>query len=98
MSDVQKACVCALHWAALTAAPDVVLPDLPDPFEPLVWMFERGGGFVLESGFIDVGLASVRWQTWRDHLREEPIVALHPANSISSTKGRERGLLVGALP
>lgn len=75
-SDVKRVCVCALHWAALTAAPGVALPELPDPFEPLLWMFERGGGFVSESGFIDVGLASVRWQTWRDHLREEPVVAL----------------------
>jgi hypothetical protein len=43
----------ALHWAMLRAAggPD---DSLPDPFEPLLWFYERGGGFHVANGFIDV--------------------------------------------
>ncbi|MFJ3832671.1 hypothetical protein ACIPWI_32660 [Streptomyces sp. NPDC090046] len=49
----------ALNFAVLSdTAP--VLPDLPSPFEPLVLMFERGGGFGLDgSGHIEVDMAAI---------------------------------------
>jgi hypothetical protein len=49
---------------------------LADPFDPLLWLFERGGGWTTESGFIELGGASVRRRSWRDHLSTEPIVTL----------------------
>lgn len=74
--SVADACRNALRWASALDA-GVVIPDhLQDPFEPLLLLFERGGGWTEESGFIDLGLASVRRRTWRDHLTSEPATSL----------------------
>lgn len=78
-SPVRKTCIESLHWAALQSKSNVRMPDLEDPFEPLIMMYERGGGFTTEHGFIDVGLASVRRKTWRDHLTSKPITSLDSA-------------------
>ncbi|MFE5811674.1 hypothetical protein [Streptomyces sp. NPDC056491] len=49
----------ALNFAVLSDTTPV-LPDLPSPFEPLVLMFERGGGFGLDgSGHIEVDMAAI---------------------------------------
>ena len=77
--SVAKTCVAALHWAALLATPGVRLPDLPDPFAPLLMMYERGGGFTTEHGFIEVGLQSIVRKSWQDHLTPDQIVSLDPA-------------------
>jgi hypothetical protein len=68
----------ALRWADLLDA-GVSLPlDLEDPFEPLLLMFERGGAYTTEAGFIDLGASSVPRKTWRDHLSSDPVTALDP--------------------
>ncbi|HEY3608724.1 MAG TPA: hypothetical protein VGL06_14555 [Pseudonocardiaceae bacterium] len=66
----------ALRWAAVLDAGKPVPDGLADPYAPLLLMFERGGGFTTEHGFIDLGAASVRQQTWEDHLTAEQIVPL----------------------
>lgn len=76
---VQQTCRAALHWAELAGRSDVRRPDLADPFEPLLMMYERGGGFVGEHGSVEVGLVSVRLRTWQDNLNPRPVVELHPA-------------------
>jgi len=73
---VAAACRDALGWAAVLDA-GVPFPSfLDDPFEPLLFMFQRGGGFTTEHGFIDLGGASVRRRTWRDHLTGQPVVVV----------------------
>jgi hypothetical protein len=52
----------AEHMLRLAAARDggARLPDLPDPFDPLLVMFERGGGFTTHGdGLVQVDLAGV---------------------------------------
>jgi hypothetical protein len=74
---VKETCVWALHWAALTGSKGDQLPRLDDPFEPLVAMYERGGGFSLGgAGFIDIDAAGVRRKTWQDHAKADPVVAI----------------------
>ncbi|MCX4745566.1 hypothetical protein OG455_08520 [Kitasatospora sp. NBC_01287] len=68
--------VAAVHWAALLDTAGHQLPDLPDPFEPLIRVYERGGVFRLENGFIDFGYAMVRRGPWREHLAPTPVVQL----------------------
>ncbi|CAL9478455.1 hypothetical protein SUDANB121_03000 [Nocardiopsis dassonvillei] len=69
---VGKSCVWALHLAAARDA-GVSLPDLPDPFEPLVRMYERGGGFSLSlTGTIDIDGAGLYRGTLLDHLGDTP--------------------------
>ncbi|GAA0990119.1 hypothetical protein GCM10009551_048160 [Nocardiopsis tropica] len=69
---VGKSCVWALHMAAARDA-GVSLPDLPDPFEPLIRMYERGGGFSLSTtGTIDIDAAGLYRGTLPTHLGDEP--------------------------
>lgn len=72
-------CLNALHWTTLRATPGIALPDLEDPFEPLLIFFERGGDFTMESNFIDVGGGAVHRKTWQHYLSTEQVVALDPA-------------------
>jgi hypothetical protein len=51
-------------------------PGLEDPFEPLLLMFDRGGGWTIEAGFIDVDGSAIRQRTWLDHLTASPAVTL----------------------
>ncbi|HEX3789911.1 MAG TPA: hypothetical protein VHW44_18735 [Pseudonocardiaceae bacterium] len=69
----------ALRWAAVLDAGVHVPSTLADPFEPLLLLFERGGGYTTEHGFVDLGGASVRLLSWPDHLADEPVVSLDPA-------------------
>lgn len=60
----------ALHFAALPPR-----RDLPDPYEPLLVMFEQGGDFTTESGFINVDyVLGLRFGTLGDHLGDEPVI------------------------
>ncbi|MDI1460613.1 hypothetical protein QEZ54_06525 [Catellatospora sp. KI3] len=78
-SVAEYVCLYALRWYTLRALPEVVLPDLPDPYEPLLAFFERGGDFTLITGHVDVGLALVpRWDVSR-YLAAEPEADLDPA-------------------
>lgn len=74
---VTRTCVNSLHFAALLDA-EIALPSsLPLPFEPLLVMFERGGGFHVEgSGLIDVDTLGIRAGTLDENLISEPIVQL----------------------
>jgi hypothetical protein len=80
---VVSTCVRALHFAALLDA-GAKLPKVPgsaaEPFEPLLVMFERGGGFRMEGGrFIEVDLRGVPMGTKESNLADKPVVELTPA-------------------
>ncbi|MFC7329866.1 hypothetical protein [Marinactinospora rubrisoli] len=69
----------ALHFRALQEA-GAELPDLPDPFEPLLLMYERGDGFSMsQPSFIDVAGTGVRRGRLTDHLDPEPRAPMDPA-------------------
>lgn len=74
---VTRACVRALHFAALFDE-RVALPQAPPhPFEPLMLLFERGGGFQVEgSGLIDVDTIGVSKGSLQGNLRPDPITQL----------------------
>ncbi|MEY9214292.1 hypothetical protein NI17_020535 [Thermobifida halotolerans] len=69
---VRHTCVWALHFAELRRS-GTELPDLPDPFEPLLLMYERGNGFTLDgTGFIEVDFLSFPRGSRSEHLTDEP--------------------------
>jgi hypothetical protein len=41
---------------------------LEDPFEPIIVMYERGGDFSSEHGFLQVDARSFRGKSWQEHL------------------------------
>ncbi|GAA0479058.1 hypothetical protein Aca07nite_68340 [Actinoplanes capillaceus] len=64
--DVDHVIPFVLHWAALLATPGIDLPaDLEDPFEPLILLFERDGGFHTENGEVNLEYRSVPMRGWR---------------------------------
>ncbi|MFI8461448.1 hypothetical protein [Kitasatospora sp. NPDC085464] len=78
--ETENACRAAVRWATLLDTPGQRLPDLPDPFEPLLLVYERGGEVIAdESRAFNFGGRSVRIKPWREHLSAEPAVALDPA-------------------
>ncbi|SFS94282.1 hypothetical protein SAMN05660874_04428 [Saccharopolyspora flava] len=73
---VFETCESMLHWSALKDSGHAVLPALDDPFEPLIVMYERGGGFTSGKGFIDFDGLSMPVRTWRDRLEPVPAVLI----------------------
>jgi hypothetical protein len=63
-----------LHWAALRATPGFAFPPgLEDPFEPLILLFERGGGFHTENGEVNLEYKAVRMSGWRNRADDSPM-------------------------
>jgi hypothetical protein len=75
----REVCLMALHWAALNERSPQSLADTPDPFEPLLALYERGGGFTVENGVVDFLLIRVRTQRWQDHASHAPVLTLDSA-------------------
>lgn len=65
---VVNACIWALHWDQVKALPAVASFALPDPFEPLLAMFEQGGRFTTEHGYVDLDGAAFRLGRLSDHV------------------------------
>ena len=73
--DVGRVVPYILHWAALNPP---IRPGLEDPFEPLILLFERDGGFHTENGEVNLEWLSVRMGNWRDRADDPPLAGLSP--------------------
>lgn len=62
-------CEWYLRWEAIRETGRASKYELPDPYEPLVLMFERGGSFTTEHGFIELGACSIRPDHWKSIAR-----------------------------
>ncbi|MFJ4770734.1 hypothetical protein ACIP88_16690 [Streptomyces uncialis] len=65
-------CYAAVRWAAVRSEE---LPDLPHPYEPILIMFERGGGYNIEE-MIDLYGVSVPYGDFARSLKLEPFESL----------------------
>lgn len=72
-------CKAAVQWSALLERSEVPRPPLEDPFEPLILLFERGGGFATENRAVDFWVTMVRWGSLESRLQAEPPVVLDAA-------------------
>jgi hypothetical protein len=75
---LQRAAESALYWAALGDLPKEQFPEFDDPYEPLLLLFERGGGFRIDNGFIELGYVSVPYRPLT-HRAEQPPMAIDEA-------------------
>lgn len=80
-----------IAFAALEERP----VDLPDPYEPLLMMFERGGGFHREAGSIRIGYTTgIPQESWQVYARREPYditdASLDARDDLWLVKARER--------
>ncbi|MEV5203023.1 hypothetical protein [Streptomyces sp. NPDC053720] len=78
-SSLKKTCRGAVRWAVLRGTGGELPRDLPDdPYEPLLLMYERGGGYFVEE-FIDLNGAMLRLGTVESNLSARPFPTLAPA-------------------
>ena len=76
--QVVKTALWSVKFEAVLAS-GAPTPGLPHMFAPLTALYERGGGFTLDStGMIDLGGPAVRRGTLLDHHSHEPVVAVDP--------------------
>ncbi|EGG48270.1 hypothetical protein SGM_1565 [Streptomyces griseoaurantiacus M045] len=78
-ASLRQACRAAVRWAALREA-GTELPSGPseDPYEPLLLMCERGGGYFIEQ-FIDLNGVMVPLGTVDSNLSTPPFPTLAPS-------------------
>ncbi|MER7751804.1 hypothetical protein [Kitasatospora sp. NPDC097643] len=89
---LKQACRGAVHWPAFRRGTKVDLPGLPDPYEPLLLMFERGGGFSIEE-MIDLDGIAVPLRPMAHYLSLAPAATLTPdALDALDTEGDARGV------
>lgn len=55
---IEKTCKWFLEWDSVKNSPKVNEFTLPEPYEPLILMYERGGIFSTEHGFFDFTVGS----------------------------------------
>ncbi|WP_327369959.1 hypothetical protein [Streptomyces sp. NBC_01217] len=77
-ASLKITCRGAVRWAALRQAQIEWPGDLPDPYEPLILMYERGGGYFLEE-FVDLNGAMIRLGNVESNLSAAPFLTLAPA-------------------
>jgi hypothetical protein len=75
---MEKTLCLAIHWAALKDKHPVLESILPDPYEPIIVMYEHGGLFYHEHGHaIDVTyVTGMLRQGWRFYDGRAPFVEL----------------------
>ncbi|GHF89233.1 hypothetical protein [Streptomyces thermodiastaticus] len=73
-----RVCRGAVRWAALSDEDKAAAADLPDPYEPLLLMFERGGGYSIEE-FIDLYGVMIPYGTFASNRDTEPFLTLAPS-------------------
>lgn len=75
--NARRVCRAAVHWATLRESTHLELPDLDDPYEPLIMLYERGGVFFVENGVADFEqLRRVPLRSWQANVAREPVVQL----------------------
>ena len=77
-ASLRTTCRGAVRWAALREAGSDLLTDLPDPYEPLLAMYERGGGYYLEE-YLDLNGVMIPLRDLESNASEAPFLTLAPA-------------------
>lgn len=62
-----------VRWAALGDLPRQRFPELDDPYEPLLTLLGRGGGYSVANGFIELGYGSLPIRSLADRAALEPV-------------------------
>ncbi|MEW1630140.1 hypothetical protein AB0387_22540 [Streptomyces sp. NPDC089173] len=76
-ASLRTTCRGAARWSALLAAHRGLLTDLPDPYEPLLLMYERGGGYHLGE-YLDLNGAMIPLGDVESNAAATPLVTLAP--------------------
>ncbi len=78
-SKMARVCRNAVRWAELRERATVALPELEDPFEPIIVLLERGGQFFSENGIALVGFGGVPFRGVAQNAVRSPLARLDSA-------------------
>ena len=73
---VRRLCEWFVHWAVVKHSPKVTQMALPDPYEPLILLYERGGDFYREHVFFCFSVGCFPIGKLSDHYKLSPYVLL----------------------
>ncbi|WP_415950362.1 hypothetical protein [Streptomyces sp. KLOTTS4A1] len=73
--SVRRLCRAAVNWAGLADRQGRVRPELLDPYEPILTLFERGGRYSVGQ-FIDLYGVMIPYGSLRSHLAATPFLSL----------------------
>ncbi|MFC9119769.1 hypothetical protein ACFTXO_08265 [Streptomyces sp. NPDC057067] len=77
-SSLRTTCRGAVRWAALREARSNLPTDLPDPYTPLLAMYERGGGYYLHE-YLDLNGVMIPLGSVESNASAAPFLTLAPA-------------------
>jgi hypothetical protein len=73
IGPLRRTAEAALQWAALGDLPKQRFPQLDDPYEPFLTLLERGGGFMVANGFIELGYGAFPIGSVAERAALEPV-------------------------
>ena len=73
---IKQTCQWYLHWQQEKLHLNTSKEQLPDPYEPLILMYERGATFYTEHGFFCVSIASFSRQDITHYQEIKPLLSL----------------------
>ncbi len=73
---IKRTCKWFVHWAIVKNKPEVTKFGLPDPYDPLIVMYERGGDFYMEHGFFHFCVGCFPIGNWSQYNSLSPNIVL----------------------
>ena len=73
---IEKTCKWFIQWERVKNLPKVSEFTLPEPYEPLIKMYERGGIFSTEHGFFDFAIGGFPRGQWKQYDQTIPLLEL----------------------
>ena len=86
---MKRTCEWFVHWAGVKHRLEVTKMALPDPYDPLMLLYERGGDFYFEQGLFHFSVGGFPRGTWSDHYSLSPHILLdeHVLDQLDTREG-----------
>ncbi|NJK69678.1 MAG: hypothetical protein HC849_21680 [Oscillatoriales cyanobacterium RU_3_3] len=75
-NNIKQTCLWYLFFCEVETSPIVKQYAFPNPYEPLILMYDRGGIFYTEHGFFCVNIASFPRKDWSHYEHLTPLLQL----------------------
>lgn len=89
--SIQATCRGVVRWAAVRTKSKATLPDIPEMYEPLLLLFERGGDYAIGQ-FIDLQGVATPQGNLAENLSATPFLTLAPTtlDALDALDGKGR--------
>ena len=87
---MRRSCLWYVRWESIKSHPALAPLSLPELYEPLIVMYERGGWFNLEHGYIDLRGLMIGAGSLQKYLDARPALSLDPQTLDLLDEARER--------